>query len=322
MPSTLALIRVLLLACLVSSSHCGYLSSSLVILVRLLQDQFPNGFSQSHMLEFGNQLIHDYFPNEPYPMFESLQFSAGDSNTAKRLFQHLGFRHTSIDYNGQDGALKLDVRADLSSFLVDRYDAITNIGFSEHVGEGDVESNLVANQHAVFRTFHSAGVPSTLYFHEVPATGNWRLHGVCGYEPIFFTSLAQANGYEVLISDYSDHHSDSFGGMKGSTVVVAAYRKVTDKPFMSLGEFSKLPGLVSTFAERHSVTLTLSSESGEKVQYLTGNLAVAGGFQGEVDKICSLVNNEGNEACMKYIAELLKEELVKVDVSKLTIADP
>lgn len=46
--------------------------------------------------------------------------------------QGRGIRHTSVDWNGEDGALNLDLRKPLE---LGRFDMVTNIGTTEHVSD-------------------------------------------------------------------------------------------------------------------------------------------------------------------------------------------
>ena len=65
----------------------------------------------------------------------------------------MGISYDSVDLNGYDGALKLDCRQDISKEL-EPGDILTNIGFSEHVGEGDLIENVMLNQYRFFKNMH------------------------------------------------------------------------------------------------------------------------------------------------------------------------
>lgn len=109
------------------------------------------------MLEFGNQEVYGH-----YDKVERLYAEYGYTHRLPRrivkpFFEHLGLRCTQIDYNGLDGALALDVRKDIAACLHQTYKVITNIGFSEHVGEGEAESSLLRNQYGAFKNFHDVG---------------------------------------------------------------------------------------------------------------------------------------------------------------------
>ena len=77
------------------------------------------------------------------------------------------YNHTSIDINGDDGSLQIDVRRDdLYEQLSFKFNVITNLGFTEHVGEGDVEENLFRNQYIMFKNMHELGIHSMLLYTE------------------------------------------------------------------------------------------------------------------------------------------------------------
>src|ERR1041384_5416258 len=62
----------------------------------------------------------------------------------KSVFEAMGIRHVSVDWNGKDGALPLDLRQPLN---LGRFDMVTNFGTSEHVED---------NQKAVWRNIIEA----------------------------------------------------------------------------------------------------------------------------------------------------------------------
>jgi len=76
-----------------------------------------NGFKFKglEMCELGNQLImDDYVPFK----------------VAKKYYESLGVLHTSIDWNGKDGALSMDLNKPID---IGQFDVITSVGFMEHV---------------------------------------------------------------------------------------------------------------------------------------------------------------------------------------------
>ena len=106
-------------------------------------------------------------------------------------------------------ALKLDCREEISSFFNTTFDIITNIGFSEHVGEGDIEVNLFKSQYSLFKSLHNLGKIGTIYFHDVPMIHNWYQHGVVHYNKSFFEKLSEINHYEKMFLFLSDYGRDN-----------------------------------------------------------------------------------------------------------------
>eukprot|EP00929_Paragymnodinium_shiwhaense_P059108 TRINITY_DN29586_c0_g1_i1.p1 TRINITY_DN29586_c0_g1~~TRINITY_DN29586_c0_g1_i1.p1 ORF type:complete len:296 (-),score=34.64 TRINITY_DN29586_c0_g1_i1:735-1622(-) len=119
--------------------------------------------------------------------------------TAKKVFSWLGANHTSFDLNGEDGAVPVDLSEpmQLTSMWMNACDVVTNFGTSEHVGEGEPTAWPDA-QHAAFQNMHDFARPGALFLHALPLKNCWLGHGGFDYEPIFFSALADAAGYQVL----------------------------------------------------------------------------------------------------------------------------
>jgi hypothetical protein len=120
------------------------------------------------MCELGNQCI-----NDDYKGF----------SIAKKYFESLGVHHTSIDLNGKDGALPLDLNKPIK---LDQFDVITNIGTSEHV----------KNNTQCFENINNLCRSAGIMIHLVPAVGT--SHGIRQYTTKWFINLANKNDYKVL----------------------------------------------------------------------------------------------------------------------------
>lgn len=99
-----------------------------------------------------------------------------------KFYERRGIEYTSIDLNGLDGALPLDLSQPID--LPPR-PMVANIGTSEHV----------LDQHAVFKNIHR--LSSFRMVHWVPMASFHPQHGFWGYPLDFFERLAQANAYEI-----------------------------------------------------------------------------------------------------------------------------
>lgn len=144
------------------------------------------------MCELGNQTIHtgvtNYLESKGVP----------PCTTGKELFTSIGFKHTSIDLNGRDGALPID----LTTPIVDRdlllnFDVVTNSGTTEHV----------SNQFECFKNIHSLCREGGLFIHMVPGvkyrnkilfTDIQVPHGFYNYGFDFFRALASKSEYKLL----------------------------------------------------------------------------------------------------------------------------
>jgi hypothetical protein len=107
----------------------------------------------------------------------------------KDYFEKMGISHTSIDLNGLDGALKLDLCTPLQ---LPEADVVTNIGTSEHV----------LDQEMCFENIDRFS--KKWMVHQVPLVGNWIGHGdqdfeCYKYDEDFFKSLAEK--YHYIIED-------------------------------------------------------------------------------------------------------------------------
>ena len=97
-------------------------------------------------------------------------------------YQTKGIEYTSIDLNGLDGAISLDLNNDID--LTPR-EMVANIGTSEHV----------SSQRAVFQNIHN--LSSGRMVHWVPLALKHPEHGFYGYTEDFFVRLGKLNNYEI-----------------------------------------------------------------------------------------------------------------------------
>lgn len=103
----------------------------------------------------------------------------------KAWFEGQGFRHVSVDTNGQDGALPLDLGKPLE---LGTFDMVSNIGTSEHVGYG---------QEWCWRNILEAMHVGSVLVSTTPAPGNWPWHGWWYPSEQFYRSLAELNGLSL-----------------------------------------------------------------------------------------------------------------------------
>jgi len=133
-----------------------------------------------------------------------------ENGTYKDHFESMGIKHLSIDWNGKDGALPLNLNTRLWSLLFPA-DVVTNFGTSEHV----------ENQEIVFENIHH--LSKKWMVHTVPFEGNWVGHGVQSdgrqcvrYTEGFFGDLGIKYGY-VLEDLFID-------GKEGKKLICVRFR--------------------------------------------------------------------------------------------------
>lgn len=108
--------------------------------------------------------------------------TGGKGDSYKKHFEARGIRHISVDWNGEDGALALDLREPLGLGV---FDMVTNVGTSEHVDrQAPAWSNMIeaAGRFLVCIT---------------PAPGDWPGHGLFYPSESFYHSLGFLNGFAI-----------------------------------------------------------------------------------------------------------------------------
>lgn len=187
-----------------------------------------------NMCELGNQHIR---PNV------KIKFK-----TAKEYFISLGIKHTSIDLNGYDGSLKLDLSKpiDFQYSFARQFDIITNMGTTEHIGD----------QYNCFRNIHNLCKVGGMFIHAVPLVGHWmdaHHRGAYHYTLNFFKHLAHRYRYKILICEIAIRAVDNSGKLyltpkKDDTICVAMV-KGFDENFGSKKQFNQLLQFVQLATE-------------------------------------------------------------------------
>ena len=169
-------------------------------------DNSMGDFSGKKMLELGNQNIRNGNISE---------------KTGKEYYSKRGIIHTSIDLNGEDGALEID----LSRLFMDKewsnyFDIITNSGTTEHVEPKKAQYIAFMNIHNWLKV---GGIAVHLVpdINELEEKGKWKKHCNNYYSMNFFEILANENNYELI----------SLKIING--LVCACLKKMEDKPFMN-----------------------------------------------------------------------------------------
>jgi hypothetical protein len=143
------------------------------------------------------------------PLVGSSMLELGNKRKAdfvfKTFFEGRGFRHVSVDINGLDGAIPLDLRQPLN---LGTFDMVTNFGTSEHVSEKDY-----AGQVQCWRNIVEAMHVGSVLVSVTPMPGHHPRHGVWYPHKEFYRNLAALNGCEVEALYDSDQRPN--GAPKG-----------------------------------------------------------------------------------------------------------
>lgn len=105
-------------------------------------------------------------------------------------YRSLGMDYTSIDLNGNEGALKLDLGKPITDVeLMGKFDIVTDYGVLEHIQD---EKVCLDN---IYNLCKEGG----LIVHCVPSEHNTGMpHGLRLYSLMFFEKLAVERGYRII----------------------------------------------------------------------------------------------------------------------------
>jgi len=137
----------------------------------------------------------------------------------KDFFQSIGYRHVSVDLNGMDGALPLDLSEPLR---LGTFDMVSNLGTSEHVSEGNYRGQVQCWRN-ILEAMHVGAVLVSI----TPQPGTWRRHGTWYPYESFFAALAEGNGLEVQ----RVRNRDWFEHNPSRRLIDARLVRLEDRPF-------------------------------------------------------------------------------------------
>ena len=114
----------------------------------------------------------------------------GQYETGKEYLSAHGAIHISIDRNGMDGAIVLDLAKPIKLWR-GKFDLVTNYGTSEHV----------QNQKACFDNINNFCKAGGAMVHAVPFKGTYKTHCNFHYDTEFFVELAKERGYTIVLNE-------------------------------------------------------------------------------------------------------------------------
>ena len=157
------------------------------VTIASLLEVLPEKLKDLKVVELGDQMF--YLP-EPFVYYEI------EMKFLKSYFDLLGAMHCSVDWHGNNGVLKLDFREPMPEPMIERYDILTNFGFTEHVSD----------QYAAWKNVNDLIKVGGLIISELPAQANFPGHNDFPYYTLeFFQRLALKCGYEIEALRYQQH---------------------------------------------------------------------------------------------------------------------
>lgn len=108
---------------------------------------------------------------------------------AKQLYEAKGYNHTSIDINGKDGALKIDLCKPIPKNMHTKFDLVTNYGTSEHI----------LNQLMLFKNLVNLCKHHGYLLCVFPIGERWHKHSPYYYNFFFCIQLADALGLRLIL---------------------------------------------------------------------------------------------------------------------------
>lgn len=176
------------------------------------------GLAGCKMMELGDQQMYCH-PNIP------------EASAAKSWFQRMGVDHTSIDTNGELGALPLNLSKAIERAEFDgAFDVVTDFGTSEHVGP------TIADLYQCRANCHRWCRVGGLMFFDNPKTGHWPKHGYHYFTVAHYQKIAEACGYKIV--QLFEH--PTLGNTVDGWQVYAVLMKQADAPFISEEQFAAL----------------------------------------------------------------------------------
>jgi len=145
--------------------------------------------------------------------------------TGKIYFESLGMNHRSIDLNGKDGAIPLDLGKPIkSSDWIRKFDVLINPTVSTDVNE---KYGKFA-QWECWRNIHNFVKVKGTFIHILPRVGHWigryKTFGNA-YDCEFVENLAAYNNYKINIIGY-------LMNVPTFDYVVCCLQKLSNRPFM------------------------------------------------------------------------------------------
>ena len=151
------------------------------------------------------------------------QYNHVHKKAAKKVYLSRNvIEHVSIDLNGRDGSISLDLCDPLPEHFVSKFNMVTNYGTSEHVKD----------QYQVFKNMNDVCCVGGFMFHTLVFPNSWRGHGRYYYPTEFVESLS-------IQCQYAIDHIEKIKKPKKALILVV-YKK-SKIGFIGRSDFEKIP---------------------------------------------------------------------------------
>lgn len=146
--------------------------------------------------------------------------------------------HISIDWNGKNGALKLDLSKPITQWA-EYFDLVTDFGTCEHV-EGGI--------YQAYKNVHGWTKTGGAMIHVGPLSGQCPWHSPYHYELWFFHDLAARCGYghvtsQIRIGAEGRRSRQRKQGPLGRALLCSVFVKKPDSLFISESDFNSIAGI-------------------------------------------------------------------------------
>ena len=151
--------------------------------------------------------------------------------SGKQYYLSLGVNHVSLDLNGKDGAIPLDLDVDIPKSFSNKFEVVTDYGTIEHVN----------NQYGVFKNVHNLCKEKGVMIHVLPHVKSPNAVSERYYfSQEFMEGLAKKNGYKILeLEIYKDPPLEN----SKTWVIRTVFFKTKNTPFVSKNEFESIRGV-------------------------------------------------------------------------------
>jgi len=182
----------------------------------------PVKIEDKSMLELGNEIVKNCL-------------GVKGKMSAKDLWKQRGIKeHISVDINGKNGALPIDLRKDVMIEHPDwkeHFDICTNIGTLEHL-DGDIYQG--------YKNFHEFCKVGGIMIHAGPPIGSCPKHSPNHYRLDFFSTLFMAMGYEEKIVQMRIPQDGRNENLQDNLILFAIAKRTNGGSFMDKESFMEI----------------------------------------------------------------------------------